>query len=208
MDPLKPLYSRREVFRLSFLRSVDGLETLVRRTVEKTFPSEERSLPKATPPKPVYVRPPGALPEKEFLKKCTQCDDCIKACPHFVIRKAGYELGKSVSGTPIIIPTENPCLMCDGFACIASCKTGALIPFPENTLPSIGTAIVDETLCYLAQGQPCDYCTKHCPEKPKAISSMTIGEMAIVEKSACTGCGFCAQICPANAIWIQDRRES
>lgn len=207
MEPSKSVYSRRQLFQLSFFRSVDGLESVFRKTVEQVFPTQDVP-PQVIPLKPLYVRPPGAIAEKEFLKKCTQCDDCIKACPHFVIRKAGHELGKVMNGTPILIPSENPCLMCDGFPCIASCKTGALLPFPENTFPRIGTAVVQEDRCYLAQGQPCDYCTKHCPEKPKAILSMTIGSVASVEASACTGCGSCAQICPANAIWIQDRRES
>ncbi len=154
---------------------------------------------------PDFVRPPGALPEKEFLAACTRCDDCVKACPHWVIRKAGPGFGESVADTPIVIPRNNPCLFCDNLPCIAACGPQALIPPAPGKSPKIGLAVVDMKACYLAQGQPCDYCMIHCPEKPNAV---TIGERGIppnIDAEACTGCGICAQICPPNAIRIEGK---
>ena len=98
--------------------------------------------------------------------------------------------------------------MCKDFPCITSCSTGALQPFLENATPRIGMAIVSEDGCYMAQGQPCDYCTKYCPETPKAIDTSCIGQSAKVNSQLCTGCGQCAQICPANSIQIEDRRKN
>ena len=30
----------------------------------------------------VALRPPGALPEKDFLAACTRCGQCVQACPY------------------------------------------------------------------------------------------------------------------------------
>jgi len=68
----------------------------------RAFQAEAAPVPAAPPV--AWVRPPGALPEADFLSACTRCDDCIKACPHLVIRKAGIEVGKDVATTPIIVP--------------------------------------------------------------------------------------------------------
>ncbi len=150
-----------------------------------------------------FVRPPGTLPEKEFLAVCTRCDDCVKACPEMAIRKAGPGFGNNVADTPIIIPQENPCLFCERLPCIAACTTGALKPYPAGKTPRIGMAVVDVKTCHLALGRPCEHCERHCPVEPKAILARTPGTPPAVDAEACTGCGKCAQICPPNAIRIE-----
>ena len=141
---------------------------------------------------PAPIRPPGARSEDAFLDLCTRCDDCVKACPEWVIRKSAAD------GTPTIVPAENPCIMCEGFPCIAACTTGAL-RMPDGRV-SIGAAVVDAARCYQAQGQPCDYCVKECPERPRAIVA---GSPPRVRVDLCTGCGKCAQICPPRAVRIE-----
>lgn len=153
-----------------------------------------------------FVRPPGAAVEDRFLELCTRCDDCIKACPEWVVRKAGPEFGKRQEGFPVILPAENPCLFCAGLPCIAACKTGALIQPATGVRLRIGLAVVDAARCYMSQGQPCDYCVKECPVRPKAVSLGARTLPAVVDADACTGCGECAQICPANAITIEALR--
>src|SRR6185503_21262637 len=34
------------------------------------------------PTQVALVRPPGSVPEKEFLQMCIRCDECLKACPN------------------------------------------------------------------------------------------------------------------------------
>jgi ferredoxin-type protein NapG len=201
--------SRKDFFRLALNNAKSAAVQILDGAVVAAEMLQEVSAAQrpSTPFHPAWVRPPGALPEKEFSAACTSCSDCIKACPHFAIRKAGPELGKSVAGTPIVVPKDNPCLMCSDYPCIAACSPKALIlPLAEMRI-KIGIAVVNPRTCYQAQGQPCDYCMMHCPEKPKAISAVQPGTLPTVDLQTCTGCGKCAQICPADAVEIQVLRE-
>jgi ferredoxin len=67
-------------------------------------------------------RPPGALPEREFLKKCTGCDACMIACPVNVVMIEDLE-----KRYPVIYPDKDPCIHCQGYPCIQICPTGALL---------------------------------------------------------------------------------
>jgi len=46
------------------------------------------------------VRPPGALPEKEFLSRCIKCGQCMRICPTNVIHPAGLADGFEGLWTP------------------------------------------------------------------------------------------------------------
>jgi ferredoxin-type protein NapG len=137
------------------------------------------------------IRPPGAVDEVSFLLKCTRCDLCSKACPHDAVKQAGAEKG-SAMGTPVIIPEEQPCRMCEEFPCIAACPQEALVQAPFY---KIGTARITPVKCFAFNGQVCDYCHDCCPEKDKAIV-MEKGK-PIVFEDKCTGCGICEFYCPA-----------
>lgn len=159
---------------------------------------------RALPPAPAgWVRPPNALPEAAFLAACTKCSDCLTACPHYVLRKLGPESGTKLSGTPALFPRENPCLLCDGVPCAAACGTGALTKPAPGQKPRLGAASVVTAKCYVARGQPCDYCVTACPEKPKAIRVTVSGQPAQVSRDLCTGCGRCVQICPTEAVSLE-----
>lgn len=166
----------------------------------RAFQAEAAPVPAAPPV--AWVRPPGALPEADFLSACTRCDDCIKACPHLVIRKAGIEVGKDVATTPIIVPGDNSCRFCDGFPCIQACASGALRLPNSDIKIRIGTAVVREPACYSVQKQPCDYCQTYCPETEKAIRVSGPGSAPAVNAQLCTGCGQCAEICPTGCITV------
>ncbi len=198
---MEPSCSRKDFIRFAFRRVAGGVADVLA-SVGAIRPEAPAVPARALAP---VVRPPGALPETEFLRRCTRCDDCIRACPHFVIRKAGAEFGADLEGTPVIIPRENPCLFCAELPCIAACAPGALDHV--QGIARIGRARVDVLTCYLGQGQPCDYCEKHCPVRPRAIRASQPGTLPTVDFDRCNGCGICAQICPAGAIAIEDHRE-
>lgn len=145
------------------------------------------------------LRPPGALPEAEFLATCTRCTACQDACPYESVRRLGPEFGDK-AGTPVIIPDESPCYLCEDMPCITACEPRALRPVPRHDV-AMGLAVMDLKACYVAQGQPCDYCVARCPLGPEAIQFNDRG-LPEVRELGCTGCGVCAYLCPAKAIAI------
>lgn len=146
-----------------------------------------------------WLRPPGALDEKAFLATCTKCTDCQTACPYDSVRRLGPEFGAG-AGTPAIIPDESPCYLCEDMPCISVCEPGALRPLGRSAV-SMGVAVLEVDRCYVAQGQPCDYCFTRCPLQGSAITR-TDGGLPVITESGCAGCGVCAYLCPGDAIRI------
>ncbi|MBI5287136.1 MAG: 4Fe-4S dicluster domain-containing protein [Deltaproteobacteria bacterium] len=142
------------------------------------------------------LRPPGAIEEVAFLAECTRCDECIKACHQGAVRRA-TELDSLAIGTPIIVPSEVPCYLCDELPCIKACPTKALELVPREKV-KIGVAKVKEKLCHKWGGKDvfCDYCFDRCPFKGKAILFDMGGPQ--VDEKRCTGCGICEYFCPAD----------
>ncbi len=161
------------------------------------FDSEAPEAPPDT--SSLWLRPPGALPESEFLARCTQCTACQEACPYDSIRRLGPEFGL-VAGTPVVIPAESPCYLCEDMPCIAACEPKALLSVAKHNV-QMGTAVIDMSKCYVAAGQPCDYCVKRCPLGSDVMSFGSDG-LPEVHSVGCTGCGVCVYLCPGDAIRI------
>jgi len=128
------------------------------------------------------IRPPGALSETEFLKRCIKCGQCIRICPTNVIQPAGMEMGLETLWTPVMnnrIGTSGCQLNCT--ACGYICPTSAIRhisiseklgrnEFAEKGPVRIGTAFVDRSRCLpWAMDKPCIVCEENCPVSPKAI---------------------------------------
>lgn len=156
----------------------------------------------ADPPLPArardvpVLRPPGAVAERDFMTRCTRCNDCLSACPHDAIVLAPPSFGKA-AGTPRIDPGLAPCHLCPDTPCISACTTGALV---EDGDP-MGTAWVQILDCLGSLGTSCSVCAEHCPV-PGAIAFAA--GIPTINASLCTGCGKCHYACPApqNAIAI------
>jgi len=73
-------------------------------------------------PKDKFVRPPGALPEDEFLSLCIRCDKCRDVCPWGDITPV--RLTESVIGVGTPRLRRGYCPRC--WKCIPVCPTGAL----------------------------------------------------------------------------------
>ena len=132
-------------------------------------------------------RPPGALPEVEFIATCTRCMACIEACPEST-------LALDRGGLPIAEPWRSACALCPTTPCIAACEPRALTPTAAHAI-RIGRAVVLSTLCLNQDDDLCDRCLDWCPV-PLAITTAN-SPIPTVDPDRCTGCGLCVAQCPA-----------
>jgi ferredoxin len=128
------------------------------------------------------VRPPGSLPENQFLSRCIKCGQCMRICPTNVIHPAGLTAGLEGLWTPVLnfrIGTSGCQHNC--IACGHLCPTAAIRPISleerqglgkhmEQGPIKIGTAFIDRGRCLpWAMDRPCIVCQENCPVSPKAI---------------------------------------
>ncbi|MEA3275787.1 MAG: ferredoxin-type protein NapG [Pseudomonadota bacterium] len=151
------------------------------------------------------IRPPGALPEDDFLGACIRCGLCVRDCPYDILKLA--EVGDEVAtGTPYFVARTGPCEMCEDIPCIVNCPTNAL----DHDLKDInearmGLAVVsDQESCIAFLGLRCEVCFNVCPIRGEAITlemqhNKRSGKHAlfipVVHSEACTGCGLCEKAC-------------
>ena len=148
--------------------------------------------PEPAPPPPPRRRPPGALPERDFLSACTGCLECVTACPMSAI----FSLAPHVhpgAGTPVLLPDERACAMCAGFPCAAACPEPALT-VPEATVWRLGLVQVDRHTCLPHQGPECGACVGHCPPGAYEALRLVYGKPR-VDPEICVGCGLCIRAC-------------
>lgn len=72
-----------------------------------------------------FLRLPGAVKENQFLGTCIKCGQCVQVCPYDSVRLLDINSGAAM-GTPVIIPSERGCYLCDLLPCVLSCPSGAL----------------------------------------------------------------------------------
>lgn len=140
------------------------------------------------------LRPPGALPEAEFLEKCHRCGNCVKNCPANAIFPLEESAQPDLANTPYIDPDEQPCVICDSLACMYVCPSGALEPVYAEDI-KIGLAVFNGETCLRTKEVACTYCVDTCPIGADAIHLTVDGVVEVIE-SGCTGCGVCQYACP------------
>jgi len=159
------------------------------------------------------VRPPGAVPEPEFLDRCIRCGECIRICATAGqgLQFAGFEAGWQGLGTPLLKTPDGYCEHnCN--LCGKVCPTGAIhsLTLEEKHDMKMGTAHFDKTRCIpWYYGEDCMVCEEHCPLDEKAIKFIETGVTTIdgrqgtvllpyVDEILCTGCGICTSVCPVE----------
>lgn len=153
----------------------------------------------------VALRPPGALPESDFLGACIRCGLCVRDCPYDTLGLAKPEQPVA-TGTPYFTARNIPCEMCEDIPCVKACPTGAL----DHKLTDINqarmglAALIDHETCLNFLGLRCDVCYRVCPVIDKAITLEVLpntrtGRHAMflptVHSDHCTGCGKCEKAC-------------
>jgi MauM/NapG family ferredoxin protein len=173
---------------------------------------------------PALIRPPGSLAEKEFLKRCIKCGECMKVCITGGLQPTLLEAGLDGIWSPILVSKIGYCDY-DCTLCGQVCPTGAIkeLKIDEKKKIKIGIARVDVSSCLpYANGIPCIICEEVCPTEIKAVwleektelkrdGSQIKLKLPKVDPELCIGCGICEYKCPITgnpAIYITNFGES
>jgi len=172
---------------------------------------------------PLLIRPPGSLAEREFLRRCVRCGECMKVCITGGLQPAMLEAGPEGLWTPVLVPRlgycEYNCTLCGQV-----CPTGAIkeLERDRKVKVHIGTAMIDKGRCLpWAHGRPCIVCEEMCPTPKKAIwfdeadvrqrdGSTVKLKQPVVDLELCIGCGICETQCPVldrPAIYVTSAGE-
>lgn len=163
------------------------------------------------------IRPPGAVPEDEFLAACIRCGSCSRICPTGAIHSSIAEAGLEGFWTPRLVPRSGYCVY-SCTLCGQVCPPGAIGKLgieekmgSDRTRPvKIGTAAVERRRCIAwSRNMTCLACEEVCPVSPKAIgvdeaaATGPGGERVmlgrpIVDSRRCIGCGHCEYVCPVE----------
>lgn len=160
-------------------------------------------------------RPPGAVPEAEFLARCTRCGACVRVCPTRLL----VPLEDIHDATAFQTPTLNfepksteERVFCDEncTSCTQVCPTAALKPVKKEEKKSVRLAQCefDYELCRRYYQRECSICIQTCPfgALEEVWSEATYSKIPSVNPSLCTGCGKCAAFCPGEPLvrWDAD----
>lgn len=140
------------------------------------------------------IRPPWALPESEFVDRCTRCNDCLKACPQGILVPGD-------GAYPTVEFSRGECTFCAD--CVTACQPRALLRNSEDATPWPYKAQVNEA-CLPKKGVECRVCGDFCDVRAIRFQPRIGGNpLPDINPETCTGCGACVAPCPATAISIR-----
>jgi MauM/NapG family ferredoxin protein len=146
------------------------------------------------------IRPPGAIPESDFLRTCIRCGECMKSCLTNTLQPSLWESGFSGLWTPKMEPRLAPCDQnCN--VCGKVCPTQAIrsLSLEEKTHAKVGTAVLRKEMCLVwAENKLCLICDEICPYNAIVFRPVEGYRRPVVVASKCNGCGFCEQRCPVK----------
>jgi ferredoxin-type protein NapF len=158
------------------------------------------------------IRPPGSLPEKDFLQMCVRCGECMKVCPTNTLQPSLFESGLEGIWSPRLSPRlagcDQTCALCG-----TVCPTDAIrsLSLEEKKHAKLGTAYIDRNRCLVwAQDRQCFICDEQCPYNAIVFRWEDSSRRPFVVDNKCNGCGFCEEQCPVqgeSAIIVTPQNE-
>ncbi len=167
------------------------------------------------PTQTLPVRPPGSVPELQFLQLCIRCGECFQACPNDVLQPLGWQQGLEGLWTPHVVADWSGCeaSCCN---CGQVCPTGAIraLALDEKRVARMGLAVVNQQTCLPYAGrEDCQLCVDECIAAGyNAIEFERVGTEVdpfgqpvegsgflapVVVAHQCVGCGLCQTRCYA-----------
>ena len=148
------------------------------------------------------IRPPGALPEAEFLARCVRCGECLRACLTNTLQPDWYRAGLEGLWAPHMNLRHAHCeYSCN--VCGQVCPTGAIRPLAlaEKQHAKVGTAVISRHTCLAwAEDRRCQICDEICPYNAIWVlrdAKHKVG-LPVVDTTRCVGCGTCEEKCPVT----------
>lgn len=187
------------------------------------LPGVKRSHVSVAAENPLLVRPPGALPEADFLGRCVRCGECMQVCIGNALQPVLLEGGLDGVFSPKVAARTGYCEY-NCTLCGQVCPTGALekLTRQQKQQWKIGNAWIDHSICLpYSDTIPCMVCEEHCPTGDKAIRfhhrrvlnrdgrEVEVKQPYVVNE-LCIGCGICENKCPLPgraAIYITSGGE-
>jgi ferredoxin-type protein NapF len=155
------------------------------------------------PPRhPDLIRPPGALPEPEFLQRCARCGECLRACPTNTLQPDWYRAGLEGLWAPRMNLRHAACDQgCN--VCGLVCPTESIRPLSpmERRHARVGVAVLRWDRCLpWALDQRCLVCEEQCPYGAVVFQrdEWHRFDLPVIESERCNGCGKCEDKCPVT----------
>lgn len=140
------------------------------------------------------LRPPWAIAEWAFVRRCDGCLACVDACSEGILRQGA-------DGYPEVDFRYGGCDFCG--ACAAACDRGALRHAGAGHRHAFRFTLEIDDSCLARSGEPCRTCEAFCdnyairfyPTIDGAAVPEVLGEL-------CNGCGACVGPCPMQSIQL------
>ncbi|MEW5814094.1 MAG: 4Fe-4S binding protein [Spirochaetota bacterium] len=149
---------------------------------------------------PDLIRPPGSIPEEEFLDTCIRCGSCMRVCITNTLQPCSVETEVRSLWSPRLVQRLAACeATCN--RCGQVCPTQAIrrLPLEEKIMAKIGTAYIDRRRCLAwEQDRLCLICDEQCPYDAIELIDFEGLKRPIVYEHKCSGCGMCESKCPVE----------
>ena len=144
------------------------------------------------------ISPPWAI----NLSACSQCGDCVSACPEKILN---FDLSIE---QPVVDFNQGECSFCQ--QCAAACPEPVFILTDERSTNNAWDLQVKVTDgCLLTKRIYCRSCGDNCPERAIHYTTGFHNKSTLtIDPEACTGCGACIGSCPTESLQIFAKQQS